>query len=44
MSDNIDPMNVRKTSVERNERIINVLLRLNYVLNTQTTVASKVMN
>ena len=39
MSDNIYPMNMGKTFVERNEKIINLIT--SYFLNTQTTVNSR---
>ena len=39
MSDNIDPMNMGKTFVERNEKRINFIT--SYFLNTQTTVNSR---
>ena len=39
MSDNIDPMNMGKTFVERNEKRINFIK--SHFLNTQTTVNSR---
>ena len=39
MSDNIDPMNMGKTFVLRNEKRINLIT--SYFLNTQTTVNSR---